>query len=86
MNEDPELHDKTMAKSAAQQATDVGLFTETWPKTCSCGSAYTEEQWETLRYVGIQKSGLDDYPDLELRNCGHCTSTLAIVVPGDFEQ
>ena len=62
------------------------LFVETWPKKCGCGESFTEEQWEKLNYVGLQKSGIDNYPDLELRNCGHCKSTLAIVVPGDFKQ
>lgn len=62
------------------------LFVETWPKKCGCGEEFTEEQWEQLNYVGLQKSGIDNYPDMELRNCGHCLSTLAIVVPGDFKQ
>lgn len=58
---------------------------ESWPKTCSgCSTKLTEDDWENLKYVGIQKSGFDDIPDLELRNCGRCHSTLAIVVPRDF--
>jgi hypothetical protein len=64
---------------------DRELFVETWPKKCACGFEYTEEQWETLRYVGVQKSGLDGIPDLELRTC-RCKSTIAIVVPGDFAK
>jgi hypothetical protein len=57
---------------------------ETWPKQCSCcGAKITEDEWERLPYVGVQE-GTDDIPDLELRNCGHCSSTLAIVVPQDF--
>lgn len=61
------------------------MFVETWPKVCSCGDSFSEEEWERLRYVGVQKSGLPDFPDLELRNCGRCMSTLAIVVSCDFE-
>jgi hypothetical protein len=58
---------------------------ESWPKTCGrCGTVYTEAQWENLPYVGVQRSGMDDYPDLELRNCGRCSGTMAITVPQDF--
>ena len=63
---------------------DGKRFVETWPKSCSCGASITEDAWERLPYVGVQRSGLPDYPDLELRNCGRCKSTLAIVVPTDF--
>lgn len=59
---------------------------ETWPKVCSCcATQITEEAWERLPYVGIQE-GTDEIPDLELRNCGRCSSTLAIVVPRDFAE
>lgn len=60
------------------------LFVEKWPKKCACGAPYEEHEWEKLRYVGVQKTGLPDFPDLELRNCGSCGSTMAIAVPGDF--
>ena len=63
---------------------DNELFIEKWPKQCACGCAITEEQWEALAYVGYQRSGLDHIPDLELRTCGHCMSTLAIAVSDDF--
>lgn len=58
---------------------------ETWPKACSCCKrAISEDDWESMDYVGIQKGDADiGVPDLELRNCG-CGSTLAIVVPRDF--
>ena len=62
---------------------DAAPKQETWPKKCGCGAVHTEEQWENLSYVGIQHSGLDDFPDLEMRNCT-CGSTMAIVVPTDF--
>jgi hypothetical protein len=58
---------------------------ETWPKQCACcNTSYSESDWEALRYVGVQVSGLDGIPDLELRNCGRCSSTMAIVVTSDF--
>lgn len=60
------------------------LKVETWPKLCGCGERITEDAWERLHYVGVQKSGLDNFPDLELRNCGRCRSTIAIAVPNDF--
>lgn len=73
----------------AQQAMDDPetreLFVESWPKTCSCCDMdISEEAWEKLAYVGIQKSGMDHYPDFELRNCGSCHSTLAVAVPADY--
>lgn len=63
---------------------DDMLAEETWPKKCSCGELISEERWETLRYVGVQRSGMETVPDVEMRNCGRCKSTLAIVVPRDF--
>jgi hypothetical protein len=61
------------------------LFLEKWPKVCACGCAITEDQWEKLNYVGIQKVPTEyGIPDMELRNCGRCGSTIAVVVPGDF--
>ena len=60
-------------------------FIETWPKQCACGQSYDEGRWETLRYVGVQHVPAElGLPDLELRNCERCCSTLAIVVPNDF--
>jgi hypothetical protein len=61
-------------------------FVETWPKKCACGHQISEEGWEDLRYVGVQRSGFDDSPDLELRNCSACGSTIAIAVPSDFSS
>ena len=44
--------------------------------TCSCGIAYTAEQWADLELCGhIRMHG--DGPDLELRNCP-CGSTRSI--------
>lgn len=54
---------------------------ETWPKKCGCGVEYTEDQWEALRYVGVQKSAFISIADLEMRNCSSCNSTLAITAP-----
>lgn len=61
------------------------LFVESWPKKCSCGHEITENEWETLQYVGIQYVPRDmGIPDLELRNCPSCHSTISVAVPGDF--
>lgn len=58
---------------------------ETWPKTCSCGQVYSEEDWEHLEYIGVQKtSPMMGIPDFELRNCARCNSSMAIAVPNDF--
>lgn len=68
---------------ATEEESDDVFKEESWPKACSCcGRPITEEQWEGLEYVGVQR-GTEEIPDLELRNCG-CGSTLAIVVPRDF--
>ena len=69
-----------------QEDLDDVFKEETWPKTCSCcGDPITEDGWERLPYVGIQQ-GTEEIPDLELRNCGRCQTTLAIVVPRDFAE
>lgn len=65
---------------------DEEHFIETWPKVCGCGESFEEDDWERLKYVGVQKSGLDGFPDLELRNCGRCSSTLALAVPQDISK
>lgn len=57
---------------------------ESWPKVCGCGESISEDDWENLQYLGVQKSGLDKFPDLEMRNCRKCQSTLAIIVPNDI--
>lgn len=57
---------------------------ESWPKACGCGHSISEEEWERMHYVGVQKSEFEDIPDLELRGCPNCFSTLAITVPRDF--
>ncbi len=77
--------------TAAQQAMDDPeareLFIESWPKVCGCGQSFTEEQWEELQYCGVQKvPPTFGMPDMELRNCSRCSSTMAISVPGDFVQ
>lgn len=58
---------------------------ESWPKTCTCcGAKITEDDWERMSYVGVQRGDAEiGVPDLELRNCA-CGTTLAIVVPRDF--
>lgn len=68
---------------ADEQSLDE-IFAERWPKPCSCGLEFSEDEWESLEYVGVQRSGMDDVPDLELRNCGRCHSTVAIAVTRDF--
>lgn len=63
------------------------LFIEKWPKVCGCGHSISEAEWETLTNVGTQRVPKDyGLPDLELRNCGNCGSTIAVAVPGDFVQ
>ena len=61
------------------------LFVESWPKKCSCGVTYDEAAWESWHYVGVQK-GIANHgiPDLELRTCPCCGSTMAVAVPNDF--
>ena len=78
-----------MPKHPAQTAMDDPetreLFVESWPKKCGCGHEISEDEWETLHYVGIQPvPEALGIPDLELRNCPSCGSTLSIAVPGDF--
>ena len=78
--------------SAAQQAMDDpetrSLFEESWPKECGCcNHEYSEEEWEKLRYCGLQKVPPDlGMSDFELRACGNCGNTMAISVPGDFVE
>jgi hypothetical protein len=63
------------------------LFIEKWPKVCACGYSISEAEWETLHYIGLQKVPKEyGLPDMELRDCGNCGSTIAVVVPGDFVQ
>lgn len=62
-------------------------------RTCNtCGAAYPETAWCRLRLLGIQHCAPGD-PDLELRLCAVCTSTLArelptapATIPGDVED
>lgn len=46
-------------------------------KRCSCGRDFTREQWGKLLYVGPWDDGVDV---MELRNCDHCHSTIAVVI------
>ena len=76
---------KTPAQNALDDPETRELFVESWPKKCSCGHEYDEAEWETWRYVGVQKVPPDyGIPDLELRNCPNCGSTQALAVPNDF--
>lgn len=51
-----------------------GIFhTESTAKICSCRHRYTLDQWKQLPFVGRQE-------ELELRNCPHCKTTLALTV------
>ncbi len=54
----------------------------TWPKSCTCcEKKFSLHAWMTdLKLIGIQKGFVDGLPDLELRNCDHCGSTLALVL------
>jgi len=45
-------------------------------KACGCGIEYTEEEWKNLSLKGIQREEFQ--PDLELRQCRGCRSTIAI--------
>ena len=45
---------------------------------CACGANYTREQWLTLRRLGIQR--VAEMPDLELRDCSACGSTISVEV------
>ena len=62
----------TLGRYAAAPATIV--------KQCSCGWAYTREQWGKLRSRGVQRFNDPNTPDLDLRDCSHCRSTIAIEV------
>jgi hypothetical protein len=48
-----------------------------FPKVCGCGAVYSAEQWRQLRERGRY---CDDVEALELRDCGECLSTIAVVV------
>ena len=52
-----------------------------WPKACGCGARYSREEWEALRTLGVQRDR-DGNPEIELRNCAACGSTLAVPVAG----
>jgi len=47
-----------------------------WKKKCSCGRAYTLEEFQKLPYVGRMDKDEDGDKKLELRNCV-CRSTIA---------
>jgi hypothetical protein len=54
---------------------------DTTDKLADCRNQHAElkadaSRWEALKFVGFSK-GLDGDPDLELRNCNHCQSTVA---------
>ena len=53
-------------------------------KTCSCGKAFTREQWEALPKVGLQT--YDNGEVQEMRNCP-CGSSIVIVLdPGETQE
>jgi len=55
------------------------------PPSCDHdGVKANPEAWAALRLVGVQDAG-DSGPLLELRDCPHCSSTLAIEVPARAE-
>lgn len=60
---------------------DILMKPQEWPKVCSCGKSYDPESWEKLQYLGIQHTGDNMFPDLELRHCGACGTSLAIITP-----
>ena len=60
---------------------DDVFVSQVWPKACTCcEKTFTLHAWMGLRLIGIQKGFVDGLPDLELRNCDHCDSTLALVI------
>jgi hypothetical protein len=54
-------------------------------KQCACGAIYSPETWACLHYVGDMESANDGY-FLELRDCGRCSSTIAIEVSSERVQ
>ena len=53
-----------------------------WPKRCSCGADYTETTWKDLQLVSPswpESEARGSEAALELRNCGRCGSTIAVV-------
>jgi hypothetical protein len=48
-------------------------------KVCGCGTTYTEEEWDTLHFIGLQETKDETHVFiLELRNCIKCHSTIGI--------
>jgi len=75
----------SVVQSAMDDPETRELFVEKWPKHCACGHDISEAEWDTLDYVGVQKVPKEyGIPDLEMRNCGSCGSTIAVVLPVDF--
>ena len=60
----------------------VKIHTGTLPiiKRCGCGAEYDEEIWKLLAFIGNQS---DPPLALEMRNCGLCKTTLAMLVDAD---
>lgn len=46
----------------------------TFPKKCACGKRYSEDEWEKLDFVGLQRD-INRISVGKLRNCV-CGSTL----------
>ena len=56
-----------------------------WPKRCSCGAAYDEASWSALKLISKawpEAEWRGNELPLELRNCAHCGSTIAVEATG----
>ena len=57
-------------------------------KVCSSGHAWSREAWDALPSLGVQEVPAgDDGPAyaLELKQCPHCETCMAIEMPADVE-
>jgi hypothetical protein len=63
--------------------TDVDYKPGTFPKICSCGRTYQEQEWKKLVYCAVQlgthENGERFADDLEMRHCA-CRSTICVAV------
>lgn len=70
-----------MPSAQKSDVTEIGFLPPVWPKSCTCCKKKIDHDlWKTLPYVGIQRPFVVDMPELELRDCDECGSTLSIVI------
>lgn len=55
-------------------------LTNVWPKACSCGSMYERHEWDKLHNIGVHDNSMIGFPNLELRKCKSCLTTLSIAM------